>query len=56
MPLILVEAAQSNDAAMLREAIASFLDMPDAVSRQLTLRNVKQISAAIKEAADDPNG
>ena len=56
IPLILVEASQTGDAKMLREAIAEFLDLPDNVSRQLTLRNIKQIGAAIKEASDAPNG
>lgn len=56
VPLALVEASEDGKFGMLRQAIADFLDLPDNISRQLTVRHVKQISEAISEASKIPNG
>lgn len=55
VPLLLLEASQEGKAAMMREAIQDFLEMPPEIAKQLTMRHVKQIGAAIKEAIDSPN-
>lgn len=55
VPLILLEATQEGKAGLMREALTDFLELPDDVARQLTIRHVKQIGAAIKEATESPN-
>lgn len=54
IPLIFLEATSSGSVGPLREALSEFLDLTDAESRQLTVRHIKQIGAAMKEAQDDP--
>lgn len=56
VPLLLLEAQQEGKASLMREALTDFLELPDAVARQLTIRHIKQIGAAIKEATEIPNG
>lgn len=56
VPLILLEASQEGKAKLMREAVTDFLELPEDVARQLTIKNVKQIGAAIKEATESPNG
>lgn len=56
VPLILLEATQEGKAGLMREALTDFLELPADVARQLTIRHVKQIGAAIKEATESPNG
>lgn len=55
MPLILAESMDSSDFGMMREAITEFLGLTEAESRQLTVRHLKQIGAAMKEAQKIPN-
>ena len=55
MPLALVEAAQDGKMAILRESITEFMDIPEEVSKHLTVRHVNQISAAVAEASKLPN-
>jgi hypothetical protein len=56
VPLLLLEASQEGKAALMREALTDFLELPEAVARQLTIRHIKQIGQAIKEASESPNG
>lgn len=56
VPLLLLEAQQEGKASLMREALTDFLDLPEAVARQLTIGHIKQIGAAIKEATEVPNG
>lgn len=56
VPLLLLEASQEGKAALMREALTDFLELPEGVARQLTIRHIKQIGAAIKEASESPNG
>jgi len=55
MPLILLEALQEGNAKDMREGIAEFLDLTTEQSRALTVRDVKTIGAALKEASEVPN-
>lgn len=55
VPLLLLEAQQEGKAALMREAITDFLELPEPVARQLTIGHIKQIGAAIKEATESPN-
>jgi hypothetical protein len=52
----LLEAQQEGKASLMREALTDFLELPEAVARQLTIGHIKQIGAAIKEATESPNG
>ena len=56
MPLIFMESAEEGKIGPMRESIAELLDLTEQQSRQLTLRHLKQISTAIKEASASPNG
>lgn len=56
MPLILCEAMEQEGIGEMRAGIAEFLDLTEEESRQLRLRHIKQISAAIGEAQKLPNG
>lgn len=56
MPLILLEALQTNQAKEMREGIVGFLGLSVEEGRFLTLRHVKAIGEALKAANDDPNG
>lgn len=56
IPLLLLEASQEGKAALMREALAEFLELSETVAKQLTIGHIKQIGAAIKEAVDSPNG
>jgi hypothetical protein len=55
VPLLLLEAQQEGKASLMREALTDFLELPEAVARQLTIGHIKQIGAAIKEATESPN-
>lgn len=55
VPLLLLEASQEGKAALMREALTDFLELPEAVAKQLTIRHIKQIGNAIREATDAPN-
>jgi hypothetical protein len=52
MPLALAE----ENIAGMRLAIADFLDLTEAESRQITLRHLKAIGKAMAEANSIPNG
>ena len=54
MPLILAEAMDEGKIGLMREAITEYLDLSDAESKQLTVRNLKQIGEALKAASDIP--
>ena len=56
MPLIFMEAAEANRVGDMRESIADLLDLTADQSRQLTIRHLKQVADAIKEASAVPNG
>lgn len=56
MPLILLEALQEGRAREMREGITDFLDLTPEQARALTVRDVKTIGAALKEASEVPNG
>ena len=50
------EAMEQEGIGQMREGIAEFLELTEAESRQLRLRHIKQIAAAIGEAQKLPNG
>ena len=56
IPLILVEGMEEGKFGMMREGIADFLGLTAEESRQLTIRHMKAIGAAMKEAQTIPNG
>lgn len=56
MPLILCEALEQEGIGDMRAGITEFLELTEEESRQLRLRHIKQISAAIKAAQEIPNG
>ena len=56
LPLILCEALEGEGIGKMREGIAEYLELTDEESRQLRLRHIKQISAAIGAAREIPNG
>ena len=56
MPLILIEALEQEGIGQMRAGITEYLGLTEEESRQLRLKHVKQISEAIKQAQDIPNG
>lgn len=56
MPLILLESLDEGKIGLMRTGIAEFLGLSEAESRQLTVRHIKQIGAAMKAAQEVPNG
>ena len=55
MPLTFFEAAEENKISLMRGGITDLLELTPEQSRGLTIRHVKQITAAIKEASKLPN-
>lgn len=56
IPLILVEGMEEGKFGLMREGIADFLGLTPEESRQLTVRHMKVIGKAVKEAQTIPNG
>lgn len=55
LPLILLESLDEGKIGLMRAGIAEFLGLSEAESRQLTVRHIKQIGAAMKAAQELPN-
>lgn len=55
LPLILLESLEDGKIGPMRTGIAQFLGLSEEESRQLTIRHIKLIAAAMKVAQDDPN-
>ena len=56
IPLILVEGMEEGKFGLMREGIADFLGLTQEESRQLTVRHMKAIGKAMKDAQTIPNG
>ena len=56
LPLILLESLEDGKVGLMRVGIAEFLGLSETESRQLTVRHIKQIGAAMKAAQELPNG
>lgn len=56
LPLILVESLESEAIHNMRLGIAEYLDLSEDEAKQLTLRHVRQFTAAISQAREIPNG
>ncbi len=56
IPLILVEGMEEGKFGLMREGIADFLGLTPEESRQVTVRHMKAIGKAMKEAQTIPNG
>lgn len=55
MPLTFFEAAEQEKVGLMRAGITEVLGLTPEQSAGLTIRHVKQITAAIKEASKAPN-
>lgn len=55
IPLILVEGMDDGKFGLMREGIADFLGLTQEESKQLTVRHLKAIGKAMKEAQTVPN-
>lgn len=56
MPLAFFEAAEEGKMSAMRTHIADLVGLTPEQSAGLTVRHLKQITAAIKEASKIPNG
>lgn len=56
LPLTLCEALEQEGIGQLRVGITEYLGLTEEESKQLRLKHVKQIAAAIREASTVPNG
>lgn len=56
LPLILFAVVENENIEDMRLALADFLDLNEEEGRQITLRHVRQVTTAITEAKDIPNG